>query len=78
MSTPVPFPRQKPLRAAVLDFIAAAGPRPRAEAGMGAEEQEFIDALRRIVAQTGADELLDALRGRCGDPCGRIYGRYAD
>lgn len=78
MSTLVPFQNRKPLRAAVLDFIAAAGPRPTAEAGMGAEEQEFIDALRRIVAQTGADDLLERFRGRRSDPRARIYGRYAD
>lgn len=78
MSTVVPFPTRKPLRAAVLDFIAAAGPRPTAESGMGAEEEEFIAALRRVVARTGADELLDRLRGRSTDPQARIYGRYAD
>ena len=75
MSTLVPFSPRKPLRAAVLDFIASAGPRPTAEAGMGAEEQEFIEALRRIVAQTGADELWARCRP---DPRARIYGRYAD
>ena len=78
MSTLVPFPTRTPLRAALLDFIAAAGPRPTAETGMGAEEQEFIDALRRIVAQTGADALHDRIRGRRPDPHARIYGRYAD
>jgi hypothetical protein len=78
VSTPAPFPNRTPLRAALLDFIAAAGPRPTAEAGMGAEEQEFIEALRRIVAQTGADELRDRLLGRRPDPRARIYGRYAD
>ena len=75
MSTLVPFSPRKPLRAAVLDFIASAGPRPTAEAGMGAEEQEFIEALRRIVAQTGADELWARCRP---DLRARVYGRYAD
>ena len=78
MSTLVPFPNRRPLRAAVLDFLATAGPRPDARAGMGAEEREFIDALRRVVAETGADGLLDRLRGRNGDPTGRIYGRHTD
>lgn len=78
MSTLVPLQNRTPLRAAVLDFLAAAGPRPTAEAGMGEEEREFIDALRRIVAQTGADDLLKRIRGRRTDPHARIYGRYAD
>jgi hypothetical protein len=78
MSTLAPSPKRRPLRAAVLDFLASAGPRPDAAAGMGAEEREFIDALRRIVAETGADELRDRLRGRTEDPNGRVYARYAD
>jgi len=76
MSTLVPFPR-KPLRAALLDFIATAGPRPTAASGRAAEEQEFIDALRRIVADTGADQIRDLFRGR-SDAQARIYGRYPD
>ncbi len=36
MSTLVPFPNRRPLRAAVLDFLATAGPRPDGRAGMGA------------------------------------------
>lgn len=78
MSTLVPFPDRRPLRAAVLDFLATAGPRPDGRAGMGAEEREFIDALRRVVAETGADGLLDRIRGRSDDRNGRIYGRYTD
>ncbi len=78
MSTLVPFQKRRPLRAAILDFIASAGPRPDARAGMDAEEREFLDALRRIVAETGADDLRDRLRGRSDDPNGRIYGRYTD
>jgi hypothetical protein len=74
----VPFPHRRPLRAAVLDFIAAAGPRPTAEAGMGAEEQEFIEALRRIVVETGADQVRDLFRRARTDPQARVYGRYAD
>ena len=77
MSTLVPFPSRKPLRAAVLDFIAAAGPRPSAESGQGEEEREFIEALRRIVVETGADEIRDFFRA-LRDPQARIYGRYAD
>ena len=75
MSTLVPFPQRRPLRAAVLDFMAAAGPRPTAEAGMGAEEQEFIEALRRIVGGSGPGGLRACCRN---DPRARVYGRYAD
>ncbi len=75
MSTLVPFPR-KPLRTAVLDFVAASGPRPTA--GVGPEEQEFIDALRRIVAPTRADALWERYRGPIPDPQARVFGRYAD
>ena len=78
MSTLVPFPRRTTLRAAVLDFVAAAGPRPTAEAGMGAEEQEFIDALRRIVRQTRPDLLRDRYHAPGPDAQARIYGRFAD
>lgn len=78
MSTLVPFQKRRPLRAAVLDFIASAGPRPDAREGMDDEEREFLDALRRIVADTGADDLRDRFRGRRGDRSGRIYGRYSD
>jgi hypothetical protein len=78
MSAVTPLPRRTPLRAAVLDFVAASGPRPTADEGMGAEEQEFIEALRRIVYQSRADELWDLYRNARPDARGRIYGRFAD
>ena len=50
---------------------------------MGAEEQEFIEALRRIVVETGADEIVGALPPRSPGadlrPLRRLtaYGHFA-
>ena len=78
MPTLDPAAPRQPLRAAVLDFVAAAGPRPTAASGMGAEEQEFIDALRRIVRETGLDDLLHRYHTLASDARTRVYGRFAD
>lgn len=48
-----------PVREAVLDLLARAAPRPAALGAPSAEEQEFLDTLRRIVARTAAQELWD-------------------
>ena len=53
MSRIVEFPaRRTPVRAAVLDLVARTG-------GLGPEEAEFLEALRRIVARTPAEELWE-------------------
>jgi hypothetical protein len=69
MSRIVPFPTPS-RREAVLDFVA--------QAGIGPEEQEFLEALRRIVARAPADELWDKYGGRRIDRRARVFGRYAD
>jgi hypothetical protein len=78
MSIPAPSSRRNPLGVAVLDFVAAAGPRPTAESGRGAEEQEFIDTLRRIVCETRLDELLHLYHAPTPGVRARVYGRFAD
>jgi hypothetical protein len=80
MSNRIPSSDDRPqtLRAAVLEFMAAAGPRPTAADGRGAEELEFIEALRRIVAETGARSLSDVFPGAHRDRRARIFARYAD
>ena len=81
MSIVLAFPdvsARTPVRSAILDFVAQAGPRPAPEAALGDEEQAFLDALRRIVARTPAEELLDKYRGSRSDSRSRIFARYAD
>ena len=64
--------RRTPVRTAVLDLVARTG-------GLGPEEAEFLEALRRIVARTPAEELWDKYRGaRPDDRAARIFARYAD
>jgi hypothetical protein len=58
--------RRTPVRAAVLD------------APVGPEEAEFLEALRRMVARTRAEELWDKYRGSRHDGRGRLLARYAD
>jgi hypothetical protein len=54
----IPAPsRTLSLRAAVLDLLAQAAPRPAALGTPSAEEQEFLDTLRRIVARSAAEDL---------------------
>jgi hypothetical protein len=66
-----------PIRAAVLDLLARAAPRPAALGQPSAEEQEFLDTLRRIVARNAARELWDKYHTR-GDSRSWIYARYED
>jgi gamma-glutamylcysteine synthetase len=67
-----------PIRAAVLDLLARAAPKPAALGAPSAEEQEFLDTLRRIVARSNAEELWDRYHGGRSDPMGRIFARYQD
>ena len=67
MSRIVEFPAR---RAAVLDLVA--------RAPLGAEEAEFLEALRRIVARTPAEALWDKYRSSRADGRARIFARYAD
>lgn len=64
--------RRTPVRAALLDLAdrMASEPSP--------EEAEFIEALRRIVARTPAEELWDKWRNSRSDARGRAIARYAD
>jgi hypothetical protein len=80
MSRIVAFPEARRVtgRAAMLEFIAQAGPRPARDAALGPEEQEFLDALRRIVSRSPAEDLWDKYRGDRGDRRSRIFARYAD
>ena len=73
MSRIVEFPaRRTPVRTAVLDLVARTG-------GLGPEEAEFLEALRRIVARTPAEDLWEKWRGdRPDDRAARIFARYAD
>jgi hypothetical protein len=50
----------QPIRAAVIDLLACAAPRPAALGSPSVEEQEFLDTLRRIVARSAMDELAAA------------------
>lgn len=59
---------KSPARAALLDMATAVGP----------EEAEFIEALRRLVARTPAQDLWDKYRSAGPDQTGRILARYAD
>ena len=69
MSRIIPFPTQS-RREAVLDFVA--------HTGIGPEEQEFLEALRRIVQRAPAEELWDKYGGRRIDRRAGVFGRYAD
>jgi len=68
-------PRRTPARPAVLDLVARTG---AAEQPLGPEEAEFLEALRRLVARTPAQELWDKYRGSTEDGPARIFARYAD
>ena len=50
-----PNETSQPIRAAVIDLLACAAPRPAALGAPNAEEQEFLDTLRRIVARAAQD-----------------------
>jgi hypothetical protein len=67
-----------PIRAAVLDLLARAAPRPAALGQPSAEEQEFLDTLRRIVARSAAQELWDKYHAPRPDSRSWVYARYED
>jgi hypothetical protein len=69
-------PRRTPSRPAVLDLVARTD--ATAEQPLGPEEAEFLEALRRLVARTPAQELWDKYRGSSADGPARIFARYAD
>jgi hypothetical protein len=66
-----------PVRTAVLDLVAGAAVRPQ-PGPPGAEELEFLAALRRIVERSPAEELWDKYRGSRSDGRSRIFARFAD
>ena len=67
-----------PIRAAVLDLLARAAPKPAALGAPSAEEQEFLETLRRIVVRSNAEELWDKYRAPLSDGISRIFARYDD
>jgi hypothetical protein len=67
-----------PIRAAVLDLLAQAAPKPAALGGPSEEEQEFLDTLRRIVARSSAEELWDKYKGTRSDPLSWVFARFQD
>jgi hypothetical protein len=69
-------PARGPVREAVLDLLARAAPRPAALGAPSAEEQEFLETLRRIVARTSAQELWDKYHSPQPDLRARIFARY--
>ncbi|MBB5223620.1 gamma-glutamylcysteine synthetase [Amaricoccus macauensis] len=75
---PTPPANRVPIRAAVLDLLALAAPRPAALGGPSEEEAEFLETLRRIVARSAAEELLDKYRAPVSDARARVFARYRD
>lgn len=74
MSRVVSFSASRtPVRAAVLDLVAT-----RPESQIGADEAEFLAALRRIVEQVPALDLWDRYRGADADETSRVFARFAD
>ena len=75
MSRIVAFPNPRiPVRAAVLDLVS----QQQQEAAIGADEAEFLSALRRIVDQAPALDLWDKYHGSESDDTSRIFARFAD
>ncbi|MFO1209108.1 MAG: hypothetical protein U1E40_07770 [Amaricoccus sp.] len=60
----VPAETSQPIRAAVIDLLAFAAPQPAALATPSADEQEFLDTLRRIVARAAQDACVGRRAGR--------------
>ena len=75
---PHPSASRLPIRAAVLDLLAVAAPRPAALGGPSEEEAEFLETLRRIVARSAAEELLDKYRAPATDTRAKVFARYRD
>ena len=70
----VSLPRHHtPVRAAVLDLVGR-----RTEPLIGADEAEFLAALRRIVEQVPALDLWEKYRGAEQDSSSRVFARFAD
>ncbi|MFT3971982.1 MAG: hypothetical protein QM699_00440 [Amaricoccus sp.] len=62
----------------MLDLLALAAPRPAALGGPSAEEAEFLETLRRIVARSASEELWDKYHAPANDTPARIFARYRD
>lgn len=81
MSTIESYPEvapRVPIRAAVLDLLAQAAPRPAALGGRSEEEAEFLETLRRIVTRSASEELIDKYRAPVTDTRARVFARYRD
>jgi len=70
--------RRTPVRAAVLDLLALAAPRPAALGSRSEEETEFLETLRRIVARSAGEELWDKYHAPANDTRARVFARYRD
>jgi hypothetical protein len=70
--------RRTPVRAAVLDLLALAAPRPAALGGPSEEEAEFLETLRRIVTRSAREDLWDKYHAPETDTRARIFARYRD
>lgn len=66
------------VRMAVLELLADDVPRSAAHDAPSAEEQEFLDALRRIVARDAGNDLRERYRGARKDRFAWIFARYRD
>lgn len=75
---PLPTAGRVPIRAAVLDLLALAAPKPAALGVRSEEEEEFLEALRRIVARSAAEDLLDKYRAPATDTRAAVFARYRD
>ncbi len=76
MSRVVSFPSDRtPVRAAVMELV---GQRRAAARELGADEAEFLAALRRIVAQAPALDLWEHYHGADADAASRVFARFAD
>jgi hypothetical protein len=70
--------RHVPIRAAVLELLAQAAPRPAALGAPSLEEQEFLETLRRIVRRSNAEELWEKYHGSRPDARSQVFARYED
>ena len=71
-------PPDVPIRAAVLELLAQAAPRPAALGAPSLEEQEFLETLRRIVRRSNAEELWEKYHGSRPDARSAIFARCDD
>lgn len=70
--------RRVPIRAAVLDLLALAAPMPAALGTPDAGEQAFLEALRRIVVRSQAEDLWDRYHAPSADGVAVALSRYRD